>query len=104
MGVDRGRNLLALGLPWSLQDGVADAEGEGEVGHGTPGILNVVFEFVGLEVTVEGRAIIEQGTRTCIINMVVIDLCERRDGANEVSVSDEVRILKSAVDGIKSYG
>ena len=57
--IDRWSNLLARGLVGCLQDGVAYAEGESQVGPCAPGILQVILELIRLEVAIEERALLQ---------------------------------------------
>ena len=53
MHVDGRRNLLAVGFVGRLEEGMAHAEGESQVGLDAPGVLQIVLELVGSEMAVD---------------------------------------------------
>ena len=71
--VDGRGYLLPIRLVGSLQNSMADAEGQGQVGADAPGVLQVVFKLIGLEVAVDEGAIAEVGAGGGAGDLVVVD-------------------------------
>ena len=84
IGIDGGRNFLTVGFVGSLEQGVAHAEGYGEVGAGVPGVLDIALDLVGVEVFGDGSAFGERRSRGSAGDCVVVDVGELGDDAHEI--------------------
>ena len=72
IGIDGGRDLLPILLVGSLEDGVAEAKGDGQVRPRSPGILDIPFKFICLEMPIdEGPIGIKAPRRTALGDVVV---------------------------------
>ncbi len=62
MRIDGGSNLLTARFPRRLEEGMANAEGDCEIGLHAPGILHIPLEFIGAEMAIKECAVGKQGT------------------------------------------
>ncbi len=104
MRIDGGRDLLALGLIWRLQDGVAQAEGQGQIRERMPRILDEVLVLVRLEAARDHGTIRKKCTCRRAGHSVVIKIGDRWDRPDQVGIGDVVRVGEAAIDRIKPEG
>ncbi len=97
MRIDSGRDLLAAGLIGRLQNRVAHAEGNSEVGACLPLILKVVFEFIRFEMPVDYRAVRKQRTSGGAGDLVVIHVCHIGNRSHQVGVTNLIGVLEAGI-------
>jgi hypothetical protein len=104
--IDVWRYLLPVDVIGGLQDGVAEAEGYGEIGQGTPAVLKEPLEFVCPILARNGGAVRQlAGTLAIGIDGVVVDIVQFRDRADEIGVSNQVVVAEaSANSGVCRFG
>ena len=84
IGIDSGRNLLAVGLIGGLEQGVTHAEGDGDVGAGVPGVLYVALPLVGVEVLTDWCARSKRRAGGRAGDRVVVDVGQLGDDPHEI--------------------
>ena len=101
VGINRWGDLLPVRLVGCLKDGMADAEGHGEVWLNAPGVLEVVLKFISFEVPVDEGTLGERSAGGRTGDAVVIDIGNGWDGANQVGVGDQVRVIETIADTVE---